>query len=52
MEALVLRDSINGSPTDREFLKFCLENSGLRIAEKLVEGLNWTLRYFNNKNRS
>lgn len=31
MEALVLRDSITGSMTDDEFLKFCLENPGLRI---------------------
>ena len=31
MEALVLRDSITGSMSDEEFLKFCLENPGLRI---------------------
>ena len=31
MEALVLRDSITGSMSDGEFLKFCLENPGLRI---------------------
>lgn len=31
MDALVLRDSITGSMTDEEFLKFCLENPGLRI---------------------
>ena len=31
MEALVLRDSITGNLTDEEFLKFCLENPGLRI---------------------
>ncbi len=31
MEALVLRDSITGSMTNEEFLKFCLENPGLRI---------------------
>lgn len=31
MEALVLKDSITGSMSDAEFLKFCLENPGLRI---------------------
>src|SRR5688500_6885232 len=31
MEALILRDSITGSMTDEEFLRFCLENPGLRI---------------------
>jgi Uma2 family endonuclease len=31
MDALVLKDSITGSMTDKEFLKFCLENPGLRI---------------------
>jgi len=31
MDALVLKDSITGSMTDGEFLKFCLENPGLRI---------------------
>lgn len=31
MEALVLKDSITGSMTEEEFLKFCLENPGLRI---------------------
>jgi Uma2 family endonuclease len=31
MEALVLRDSITGSMTDEEFLRFCVENPGLRI---------------------
>ena len=31
MEALVLRDSITGSMSDEEFLKFCVENPGLRI---------------------
>lgn len=31
MEWLVLRDSITGNLTDEEFLKFCLENPGLRI---------------------
>jgi Uma2 family endonuclease len=31
MEALVLRDSITGNMSDEEFLKFCLENRGLRI---------------------
>lgn len=31
MDALVLRDSITGSMTDEEFLKFCLENPDLRI---------------------
>ncbi len=31
MEALVLRDSITRSMSDEVFLKFCLENSGLRI---------------------
>jgi Uma2 family endonuclease len=31
MDALVLKDSITGSMTDEEFLKFCLENPDLRI---------------------
>lgn len=31
MEALVLKDSITGSMSEEEFLKFCLENPGLRI---------------------
>jgi Uma2 family endonuclease len=31
MEALVLRDSITGSMTDEEFLRFCVENQNLRI---------------------
>jgi len=31
MDALVLKDSITGSMTDKEFLKFCMENPGLRI---------------------
>jgi Uma2 family endonuclease len=31
MDALVLKDCITGSMTDEEFLKFCLENPGLRI---------------------
>jgi Uma2 family endonuclease len=31
MDALVLKDSITGSMTDEEFLKFCLENPSLRI---------------------
>ena len=28
---VVLRDSITGSMTDKEFFKFCLENKNLRI---------------------
>lgn len=31
MDALVLKDSITGSMTDEDFLKFCLENPSLRI---------------------
>ena len=31
METLVLRDSVTGSMTDEEFLRFCVENPGLRI---------------------
>ncbi len=31
MDVLVLRDSITGSMTDEEFLRFCVENPGLRI---------------------
>src|SRR5687768_186571 len=31
MDALVLKDSITGSMTDEEFLRFCLENPSLRV---------------------
>lgn len=31
MDVFVLKDSITGGMTDEEFLKFCLENPGLRI---------------------
>lgn len=31
METIILKDSVTGSMTDDEFLKFCLENPDLRI---------------------
>lgn len=31
MDAIILKDSVTGSMTDDEFLKFCLENPDLRI---------------------